>query len=85
MKEEKTLHYCLKNLKSLMQFTLKFIYFSILFFKMSLAFLINFNQHLLKINIRFIHYILHYSRFVDDVASQYYYIYLKSKNEIKFD
>ena len=68
-----------------MQFTFEFVCFSILFFKTSLAFLINLNRHLLKINIRFIHYISHHSCFVVDVASQYYYVYLKSKNEIKSD
>ena len=68
-----------------MQFIFKFICFLILFLKTSLAILINFNQHLLKINIYFIHHILHYNRFVDDVTSQYYYVCLKSKNEIKFD
>ena len=50
MKKEKTLYYylknfyyCLRNLKSLMQFTFKFAYLLNLFFKTSLAFLINFN------------------------------------------
>ena len=85
MKERKNLHYCLKNLKNLMQFIFEFVYFSVLFLKTSLAFLINFNQHLLKINIYFIHRISHYSRFVDDVALQYCCICLKSKNEIKSD
>ena len=81
----KNFHYCLKNLKSLMQFTFEFVCFSILFLKTSLAFLINFNRHLLRINIRFIHHISHHNRLVVDVASQYRCVYSKSKNEIKFD
>ena len=68
-----------------MQFTFEFVCFLILFFKTLLTILINFNRHLLKINIRFIHHILHYNRFINDVASQYYCVYFKSKNEIKFD
>ena len=68
-----------------MQFTIEFVYFSVLFFKTSLAFLINLNRYFLKINIRFIYYISHHSCFVVDVASQYRCIYLKLKNEIKLD
>ena len=77
------LHYCLKNLKNVMQFIFKFACFSILFFKTSFAFLINLNRHFLKINICFIHHISHHSRFVNDVALQYYCIYSKLKNKIK--
>ena len=81
----KNFHYCLRNLKTLMQFTFEFVCFLVLFFKTSLAFLINLNRHLLRINIRFIHYISHHSRLVVDVALQYRCVNLKSKNEIKFD
>ena len=79
MRKKKILHYCLKNLKSLMQFTFEFVYFSILFFKTSFAFLINLNRYLSRINICFIYYISHYSRFVNDVALQYRCLYLKLK------
>ena len=68
-----------------MQFTFEFVYFLILFLKMLFVFLINLNRYLLKINIRFIHYISHHSRFVDEVALQYRYICLRSKNKIKSD
>ena len=68
-----------------MLFTFEFVYLLILFLKTLLVFLINFNRHLLKINIRFIHYILHHNRFIVDVALQYHYVYSKSKNKVKFD
>ena len=80
----KNLYYYLKNLKNLMQFIFEFVFF-FLFFTTSLAFLINLNQHVSKINIYFIHHISHHSYFVVDVASQYYCIYSKLKNEIKSD
>ena len=79
----KNLHYCLKNLKNLIQFTFEFVCFLVLFFKTSLAFLINLNQHFSRINIRFIHHISHYSHLVVDVASQYRCVCSKSRNEIK--
>ena len=68
-----------------MQFIFEFIYFSILFFKTSFAFLINFNRHLSRIDIYFIYHISYYSCLVINVASQYRYIYLNLKNKIKFD
>ena len=90
--KKKTFHYCLKdllyclrNLKSLMQFIFEFVYFLILFLKTSFASLINLNRYFLKINIRFIHHISHYNCLVVDVASQYRCICSKSRNEIKFD